>query len=59
MKDIAQEVQLLIDDWHFTKCPDEYTKCSKNCPHYSMCSALLMLSDIKVQNYDSNGDLRK
>lgn len=59
MYDIVQEVQLLIEDWHCTKCPDEYTECNKGCPHYKLCSALLTLSNIKVQNYDSNGELRK
>ena len=48
---------MLIDDWHFTKCPGLW-KCDE-CPHYKLCKCLLDLSDIKVGKYNSNGDLRK
>lgn len=59
MQELVQEIQMIIDDWHRTKCPNSYTSCNKSCPHYKLCSSLLGLSQIKVQYYDSKGDLRK
>lgn len=60
MHELVQEIEMVIDDWHKTKCPIEYyMKCNKDCAHYSLCSCLLQLSNIKVENYDGNGDLRK
>lgn len=59
MQELVQEIQMIIDDWHRTKCPNSYTSCNKSCPHYKLCSSLLGLSQIKVEYYDSNGDLRK
>lgn len=61
MQELVQEIQLLIDDWHRTQCPNRYISfsCNKSCPHYKLCSSLLGLSQIKVQYYDSNGELRK
>lgn len=57
MADLVQEIQMLIDDWHFTKCPGLW-KCDK-CTHYKLCKCLLDLSDINVEKYNSNGELRK
>lgn len=57
MADLVQEIQMLIDDWHFTKCPGLW-KCDE-CPHYKLCKCLLDLSDINVEKYNSNGELRK
>ena len=59
MVELVQEIQMIIDDWHRTKCPNSYISCEKTCPHYKLCSSLLALSQIKVQYYDSNGELRK
>lgn len=51
MSELVQEIEMLIDDWHFVKCPHDeagpiYKEC-KGCPH------------IKYGMYKSNGDLRK
>lgn len=61
MAELVQEIGMLIDDWHFTKCPHDeagplYKHC-KGCPHIRMCRSLLNLSSI-AKMYDSNGDLR-
>nr|DAG65149.1 MAG TPA: hypothetical protein [Caudoviricetes sp.] len=63
MTELVQEIEMLIDDWHFTKCPHDeagpkYAAC-KGCPNIKLCRCLLNLSLIKVQLYDSNGELRK
>lgn len=63
MAELVQEIAMLIDDWHYTKCPHDeagpiYTKCM-GCPHIKLCKALLQLSSIQVEVYDSFGDLRK
>ena len=58
MVELVQEIQMIIDDWHRTKCPKSYISCEKTCPHYKLCSSLLVLSQIKVQYYDSNGELK-
>ena len=59
MQELVQEIQMVIDDWYRTKCPKSFTSCSKSCSHYKLCSSLLNLSMVKVEYYDSNGDLRK
>lgn len=63
MPELVQEIEMLIDEWHYTKCPHDkagpiYTKCM-GCPHIKLCIALLQLSSIEVENYDSFGELRK
>lgn len=30
MQELVQEIQMLIDDWHRTKCPNGYTTCNKS-----------------------------
>lgn len=59
MHELVQEIQMLIADWHRTKCPSDYPSCNKSCPHHKLCSALLLLSQVKVEYYGSNGELRK
>lgn len=59
MQELVQEIQMIIDDWHIAKCPNSYTSCNRSCPHYKLCSALLEVPQIKVQYYDSKGELRK
>lgn len=63
IEELVQEIQMLIDDWHFTKCPyDEtgpiYDKC-KGCPHIKLCRILMQVSLISTEMYNSNGELRK
>lgn len=63
MPELVQEIEMLIDDWHFVKCPHDeagliYKEC-KGCPHIKLCKCLLQLSDIKYGMYNSNGELRK
>lgn len=63
MKELVQEIQMLIDDWHFTKCPHDetgpiYNKCN-GCPHIKLCKSLLQVSLISDEMYKSNGDLRE
>lgn len=63
MPELVQEIEMLIDDWHFAKCPHDgawpiYKEC-KGCPHIKLCKCLLQLSDIRYGMYKSNGDLRK
>lgn len=62
MVELVQEIEMLIDDWHFTKCPyDEsgplYKSC-KGCPHIKLCKCLMQLSYIKCEKYKSNGELK-
>ena len=57
MSDLVQEIGLLIDDWHFTKCPG-YEGCDE-CPHAKLCQCLLEVSKIKTKMYNSEGELRK
>lgn len=62
MPELVQEIGLLIDDWHFTKCPRDktgpiYKNCT-GCPHTKLCKCLLQLSTIKIKMYNSNGELR-
>ena len=63
MAELVEEIDLLIDDWHFTKCPHDETgliyKQCKGCPHIKLCKCLLQLSSIKTEMYNSNGELRK
>lgn len=60
MQELVQEIQMIIDDWHRTMCPNSHIfSCNKSCPHYKLCSSLFDLSQIKVQYYDSKGELRK
>lgn len=45
MPDLVQEIEMLIDDWHFVKCPHDeagpiYKDC-KGCPHIKLCKCLL------------------
>lgn len=63
MIDLVHDIGLLIDAWHFTKCPHDesgplYKDCI-NCQHFKLCSCLLQLSTIKREMYNSNGELRK
>lgn len=50
LSELVQEIEMLIDDWHFTKCPHNETgpiyKNCKGCPH------------IKYAMYKSNGELK-
>ena len=62
MAELVQEIEMLIDDWHFTKCPHNesgliYKSC-KGCPHIKLCKCLMQLSYIKCEMYKSNGDLK-
>jgi hypothetical protein len=50
MPELVQEIELLLEDWHFTKCD--------RCEHYKLCKCLLQLSDIKYGLYKSNGELK-
>lgn len=63
MVELVQEIEMLIDDWHFTKCPYDETgplyKSCKGCPHNKLCKCLLQLSYIKCEMYKSNGELKK
>ena len=54
--ELVQEIDMLIDDWHFTKCPGRW-KC-KECPHNKLCNCLMQLSYIKFTMYNSNGELK-
>ena len=59
--ELVQEIGLLIDDWHFTKCPHDISPIYKdcyNCPHFKLCKCLLELSSIKGKMYNSNGELK-
>lgn len=63
IEELVQEIQMLIDDWHFTKCPHDetgyiYDKCN-GCPHIKLCKSLLEVSLIKAEMYNSNGEFRK
>ena len=62
MQELVQEIDLLLDDWHCTKCPkDELVplfKDCKNCPHFKLCKCLLQLLTIKAKMYNSNGELK-
>nr|DAK73643.1 MAG TPA: hypothetical protein [Caudoviricetes sp.] len=63
MPELVQEIQMLIDDWHFAKCPHDetgpiYDKC-KGCPHIKLCKSLLQVALISGEMYKSNGDLRE
>ena len=63
MAELVKKMEMIIDDWHFTKCPHNeagpiYKDCS-GCPHYKLCKCLLDLSLIKAKMYKSNGELRK
>lgn len=53
MVELVQEIEMLIDDWHFTKCPYDETgplyKSCKGCPHIKLC---------KCEMYKSNGELK-
>ena len=44
---------MLIDDWHFTKCPHDEAG-----PIYKECKCLMQLSYIKCEMYKSNGELK-
>lgn len=62
MAELVQEIEMLIDDWHFTKCPHNesgliYKSC-KGCPHIKLCKCLMQLSYIKCEMYKSNGELK-
>lgn len=63
MTDLVQEIGLLIEDWHFTKCLHDETgsiyKNCKDCPNFKLCNCLLDLSQIKTKMYNSNGVHRK
>lgn len=45
MVELVQEIEMLIDDWHFTKCPYDETgplyKSCKGCPHIKLCKCLM------------------
>nr|DAJ55357.1 MAG TPA: hypothetical protein [Caudoviricetes sp.] len=61
--ELLQEIDMLIDDWHFTKCPHDeagsiYIKC-QGCPNIELCRCLLKLSLIKLELSSTYGDLRK
>ena len=56
MPELVQEIELLLEDWHFTKCSG-HRKCDR-CEHYKLCKCLLQLSDIKYGLYKSNGELK-
>lgn len=63
MAELVEEIDLLIDDWHFTKCPHNetgpiYKEC-KGCPHNKLCKCLLELVRIKDMLYRRNGELKK
>lgn len=30
MQELVQEIQMIIDDWHRTKCPNSYISCNKS-----------------------------
>lgn len=56
MSELVQEIELLLDDWHFTKCPG-HRKCEE-CEHYKLCKCLMDLSSIRIEKYNSNGELK-
>ena len=62
MVELVQEIEMLIDDGHFTKCPYDETgplyKSCKGCPHIKLCKCLMQLSYIKCEMYKSNGELK-
>lgn len=63
MPELVQEIEMLIDDWHFTKCPHDeagpiYKEC-KGCSRIKLCKCLMQLSYIKCKMYKSNGELKK
>lgn len=62
LSELVQEIEMLIDDWHFARCPHNETgpiyKNCKGCPHIILCKCLLQLSDIKYAMYKSNGELK-
>ena len=63
LTELVQEIEMVIDDWHCTKCPHNgsqpiHRECN-GCPHYKLCKCLLELSQIKYRMYNSNGELRK
>jgi len=53
MVELVQEIEMLIDDWHFTKCPHDEAG-----PIYKECKCLMQLSYIKCEMYKSNGELK-
>lgn len=48
MQELVQEIQMVIDDWRRSKCPDEHDylfKCKK-CKYKELCSKLDELTKV-------------